>query len=191
MELASDRLARGGRFFSSAPGDAYLPLEFADAAYRYGHSQVRHTCQLQPGAAAFRLFPALVGFGRSRPGTGWTSVSCSTYQVTPRRSGQKMDGALPASLIVLPHQITADVDVDAYRSLAVGDLLRGAPTGLPSGETITAALGVAPLTTEEVGPGWASRTSCGSTYSRKPKPTAPRISSARSAAASSPKSSSA
>src|SRR5260370_33710629 len=77
---------------------------------------------------------------RSRPGTGWTSVSCSTYPVTPRHSGQKMDGALLASLIVLPHQITADVDVDAYRSLPVGDLLRGAPTGLPSGDTFTAAL---------------------------------------------------
>jgi hypothetical protein len=67
-ELASDRLAHGGRFFSPASGEAYLPLEFADAAYRYGHSQVRHTCQLQPGAAAFRLFPDLVGFGPITPG---------------------------------------------------------------------------------------------------------------------------
>jgi hypothetical protein len=50
------------------------------------------------------------------------------------------------------------VPVGAYRSLAVRDLLRGDATGLPSGEGVAAELGVAPLSTEEVGPGWQDGT---------------------------------
>jgi Animal haem peroxidase len=66
-DLASDILTHRGRFFSPAPGEAYLPLEFADAAYRYGHGQIRHTYQVQPGADALPLFPDLVGFGPIAP----------------------------------------------------------------------------------------------------------------------------
>jgi hypothetical protein len=69
-----------------------------------------------------------------------------------------MDGGLPASLINLPHQVTGDVDVEAYRSLAVRDLLRGSATCLPSGEIVAELLGVAPLSKDEVGHGWAPGT---------------------------------
>ena len=80
-------LAHGGRFFCPAPGEAYLPLEFADAAYRYGHGQIRHMYRLQPGAAAFPLFPDLVGFGPIAPEHRLASVSSSTCPVTPPPSG--------------------------------------------------------------------------------------------------------
>jgi hypothetical protein len=66
-ELADEVLARGGRFFNPAPGDAYLPLEFADAAYRYGHGQIRHAYQLQPGGPEYPLFPDLASFGPIPP----------------------------------------------------------------------------------------------------------------------------
>jgi hypothetical protein len=158
-EMAGDLLAHGGRFFSPAPGGAYLPLEFADAAYRYGHGQIRHTYQLQPGATALPLFPDLVGFGPITPEHRLDLGQLFDLPGhAPAQRAKKMDGALPASLIGLPHQVTGDVDVDAYRSLAVRDLLRGAATDLPSGETIAAALEVTPLTSDEVGPGWASGT---------------------------------
>jgi hypothetical protein len=136
-----------------------VPLEFADAAYRYGHGQIRHTYQLQPGAAALPLFPDLVGFGPITPEHRLDLGQLFDLPGhVPAQRAKKMDGALPTSLIGLPHQVTGDVDVDAYRSLAVRDLMRGAATDLPSGETIAAALGVAPLATDEVGPGWASGT---------------------------------
>jgi hypothetical protein len=39
--LADQVLKEGPRYYR--PGhDAFIPLEFADAAYRYGHSQIRH-----------------------------------------------------------------------------------------------------------------------------------------------------
>jgi hypothetical protein len=50
------------------------------------------------------------------------------------------------------------VDVGAYRSLAVRDLLRGTATSLPSGESVAGAMGITPLTADQVGPGWAAGT---------------------------------
>ena len=158
-QLASDVLAHGGRFFSPAPGEGYLPLEFADAAYRYGHSQIRHTYQLQPGGPALPLFPALVSFG---PITPEHRVDLGQLfdlpDHAPAQRAKRIDGTLPASLIRLPRQVTGDVEVDAYRSLAVRDLLRGTATSLPSGESVADAMGITPLTADQVGPGWAAGT---------------------------------
>ena len=64
-----------------------------------------------------------------------------------------MDGRLAASLIGLPLAITGDVEVEAYHSLAARDLQRGAAIGLPSGEAVARAIGVAPLTRDEAGLG--------------------------------------
>jgi hypothetical protein len=158
-QLVSDVLARGGRFFSPAFGRAYLPLEFADAAFRYGHSQIRHTYQLQPGGPTLPLFPDLVGFaaiaGEHRVDLG------QLFDLpghAPAQRAKQMDATLPASLIRLPQQVTGDVEVDAYRSLAVRDLLRGTATSLPSGETVARAMEVAPLTPDQVGPCWTAGT---------------------------------
>ena len=41
---------------------AFIPLEFADAAYRYGHSQIRHRYRLNPHTDPVPLFPDLLGF---------------------------------------------------------------------------------------------------------------------------------
>jgi hypothetical protein len=158
-QLVSEVLARGGRFFSPALGRAYLPLEFADAAYRYGHSQIRHTYQLQPGGPPLPLFPDLVGFAAVTP-----EHRVDLGQLfdlpdhAPAERAKQMDSTLPASLIRLPQQVTGDVEVDAYRSLAVRDLLRGAATGLPSGESVADAMGVTPLSADQVGLYWAAGT---------------------------------
>jgi hypothetical protein len=61
--LVQEVLAEGGRWFAPAPLQAYIPLEFADAAFRYGHSQIRHTYRLVEGGPAVPLFPDLVAFG--------------------------------------------------------------------------------------------------------------------------------
>jgi hypothetical protein len=156
---ASDVLARGGRFFRPALGEAYLPLEFADAAYRYGHGQIRDTYQLRPGGPELPLFPALVGFA---PITPERRVDLGQLfdlpDHAPAQRAKRIDGTLPASLIRLPRQITGDVEVDAYHSLAVRDLLRGTATSLPSGESVAGAMGISPLTADQVGPGWAAGT---------------------------------
>jgi hypothetical protein len=158
-QMVSDVLARGGRFFSPALGRAYLPLEFADAAYRYGHSQIRHTYQLQPGGPTLPLFPALVGFGAIAPDHRVDLGQLFDLpDHAPAQRAKQMDATLPASLIHLPQQVTGDVEVGAYRSLAVRDLLRGTATSLPSGESVADAMEVTPLDADQVGPYWAAGT---------------------------------
>jgi hypothetical protein len=60
--LMDELLAEGPRYYKPG-GPTYIPFEFADAAYRYGHSQIRRTYRLQAGGPKLPLFPDLIGFG--------------------------------------------------------------------------------------------------------------------------------
>lgn len=157
--LVEQVLAEGGRWFAPAPHEAYIPLEFADAAYRYGHGQIRHTYRLADGMPAVPLFPDLVGFG---PVAADRRLDLSQVFDVPGRPpaqrAKRLDGRLAASLIGLPEQVTGAVDTAAYRSLAVRDLLRGDTTGLPSGEAVADLVGVPALTADEVEPAWPGGT---------------------------------
>lgn len=154
-QVVADVLLAGGRHFAPPPGEAYLPLEFADAAYRYGHTQIRHAYQLRAGGTPLTLFPDLLGFG---PVTADHHLDIAQIFDLPGRGpaqrAKKMDGTLPDSLIRLPVEVTGELTDEAYQSLAVRDLIRGQATGLPSGEAVAAALGAPALTRAQVGPGW-------------------------------------
>lgn len=152
-ELVDEVLVKGGRWFAPEPMQAYIPLEFADAAYRYGHGQIRHTYRLVEGGPELPLFPDLVGFGPPSRRLDLAQV----FDVPghpPAQRAKRLDGRLAASLIGLPEQVTGAVDTAAYRSLAVRDLLRGDTTGLPSGEEVAELLGVPALTVDN----WADGT---------------------------------
>ncbi|GAB3328722.1 peroxidase family protein [Micromonospora halotolerans] len=153
--LVEQVLAEGGRSFAPPPGQAYIPLEFADAAFRYGHGQIRHTYRLVDGGPAVPLFPDLVGFGPLPAGRRLDLAQI--FDVPghpPAQRAKRLDGRLAASLIGLPERVTGVVDTAAYRSLAVRDLLRGGTTGLPSGEAVARLVGAAPLTLDELGQAW-------------------------------------
>jgi Animal haem peroxidase len=151
-DLVDDVLADGGRWFAPATLQAYIPLEFADAAFRYGHGQIRHTYRLVEGGPAVPLFPDLVGFGPV-PADRRLDLT-QVFDVPghpPAQRAKRLDGRLAASLIGLPERVTGAVDTAAYRSLAVRDLLRGESTRLPGGEAVARLLGAAPLTAGELG----------------------------------------
>jgi hypothetical protein len=153
--LVEQVLAEGCRWFTPQPGQAYIPLEFADAAFRYGHGQIRHTYRLVDGSPRVPLFPDLVGFG-PLPADRRLDLT-QVFDVPghpPAQRAKRLDGRLPASLIGLPEQVTGAVDTAAYRSLAVRDLLRGETTGLPSGEAVARLLGTEPLTADELDQTW-------------------------------------
>jgi hypothetical protein len=153
--LVEQVLAEGGRWFRPRPGEAYIPLEFADAAFRYGHGQIRHTYRLVDGGPELPLFPDLVGFG-PLPADRRLDLA-QVFDVPgrpPAQRAKRLDGRLAASLIGLPEQVTGAVDTAAYRSLAVRDLLRGETTRLPSGEAVARLVGAAPLTDDELGKAW-------------------------------------
>jgi hypothetical protein len=157
--LVRQVLTEGGRWFAPAPGQAYIPLEFADAAFRYGHGQIRHAYRLVDGGPAVPLFPDLVGFG-PLPADRRLDLA-QVFDLpgrAPAQRAKRLDGRLAASLIGLPEQVTGAVDVDAHRSLAVRDLLRGETTELPSGEAVARLLGVEPLSADELGRAWPDGT---------------------------------
>jgi hypothetical protein len=145
------------------PGDvAFIPLEFADAAFRYGHSQIRQRYQVNEDTPAVPMFPDLIGFRRV-PGArrvDWALL----FDVRNRPAAQrakKIDGRLAGSLIALPVALTGASEVQEFHSLAVRDLERGEGVGLPSGEAVARALDERPLTAAEIGvgmTGWQGET---------------------------------
>jgi hypothetical protein len=159
--LADEVLRDGPRWFSPGHG-GFIPLEFADAAYRYGHSQIRHRYQLNLHSDPVPLFPDLLGF-RAVPRkhtVDWMLFFDAPSATSAQRS-KKIDGKLVQTLIELPVAITGDCEIEDYHSLAVRDLQRGQGVGLPSGEAVARHIGIAPLTVEQVGiasTGWHGET---------------------------------
>jgi len=158
--LVADIVTNGPRWFK--PRDVFVPLEFADAAYRYGHCQIRRLYQLNRHTPPVPLFPDLLGF-RPVPGEheiDWTLLFDGPDNVALQRA-KKIDGRLVRPLIQLPVAITGDTDIDEYHSLAVRDLQRGQGVSLPSGEAVARHMGAAPLTSEQIGlgrVGWKGET---------------------------------
>ncbi len=158
----TDALLRDGPRLMG-PGDpGSIPLEFADAAYRYGHSQIRHRYRPNAAMGPVPLFPDLLGFGPvpAARAVEW-ALLVDLPGHPPAQRAKKIDGRLARSLIELPLAITGAVEVDAYHSLAVRDLQRGQGTGLPSGEAVARRLGELPLSPAEAGlaaGGWTGET---------------------------------
>jgi heme peroxidase len=159
-ELVDELLEDGPRYYHP-PAEPFIPVEFADAAFRYGHSQIRQLYRLQPGGPARPLFPDLVGFGPVGERRVDWSLLFDVPGHPPAQRAKPIDGRLPHTLIELPTVITGEVEDQAYHSLAARDLKRGEGTGLPSGESVARALGVEPLSREQVGLdryGWVGET---------------------------------
>jgi hypothetical protein len=154
-------LEEGPRFFRPR-ATVTIPLEFADAAFRYGHSQMRHTYRVQRGGAELTLFPDMGGF-RPVPAervVDW-SLLVDVPGAPPALRSRPIDGRLPRSLIHLPADITGVLDDPDYESLAMRDLQRGVATGLPSGEAVARHMGEELLRRDQVGLepyGWSGET---------------------------------
>ena len=98
--------------------------------------------------------------GQPFPGTGTAPIPTNwiidwrrffevdgTGKITPN-AARKFDTKLCEPLARLPE--FADVTEPELRSLAVRNLLRGSRRGLPSGQDVAAAMGIAPLTPDEL-----------------------------------------
>lgn len=160
-ELTRELVAEGPRYYSLRD-EPYIPFEFADAAFRYGHSQIRHRYRINESSPELPMFPDLMGFGPVVPERAvdwWLLFDLPGYP--PGQRAKRMDGRLPASLINLPAEITGAVDVEAYHSLAARDLQRGQAIGLPSGEEVARHVGAPVLDPADVGlagHGWRRET---------------------------------
>jgi hypothetical protein len=95
-ELVDDVLTAGGRHYAPSTAEVYVPVEFADAAYRYGHSQIRHEYRLRAGGRARPLFPDLMGFGPV-PADHHLGLGqiFDLPQRPPAQRARKIDGSVP------------------------------------------------------------------------------------------------
>jgi hypothetical protein len=159
--LAAELLDNGPRLYH-VDGEPYIPFEFADAAYRYGHAQIRSHYQVNARLGPVPMFPDLIGFRPVPPErtVDWTlQIDVDGHPAAQR--AKRIDSRLPAALIALPAQISGSEPGTDYASLANRDLQRGQAVSLASGEAIARRLGFPPLTAAQVGladHGWIGET---------------------------------
>ena len=151
-----------------------MPVEFAVAAYRFGHSMIRgayrindkvnpDTGQLVPNVAAiFGAQPTDNSLNGSRPipltpapeglVIDWRHFfAIPTLNNIPTNNARLIDSKLSAPLFNLPSSVVPPPDV--LVSLAQRNLLRGKRLGLPSGQRIAREMGVAALSNQQLGLG--------------------------------------
>lgn len=159
-ETYRDVLEHGRRFYAYN-ARPFIPVEFSDGAYRFGHSQMRSSYRINDSVAG-PIFPDLAG-GKPLAHDhviDWRYL----FALDPARPPQlskRVDGRLAHSLIELPRSVVGATSMPEEASLAYRDLLRARSLDLPSGEAVARAIGAEPLTREEAGMaavGWHGET---------------------------------
>jgi hypothetical protein len=170
----SDVLSRGNRFYRPPAGDAFMPIEFGAAAYRFGHSMVRPSYRANftsgtgdstsPTADPFfgLVFDAaqpdfntpadrddlLGGYPAARRYVGWqTFFDLGDGQV---KNNKKIDTTISSVMFTLPLPAIAPHTQTAPTVLPQRNLLRQLTWSLPSGQAVARAMGAAQLTAADL-----------------------------------------
>jgi hypothetical protein len=169
--VVNDVLRRGNRFYRPRAGEAFMPIEFAAAAYRFGHSMVRPSYRANftsgtgdstsPTANPFFALvfdpnepdfsdpvshdraDLLGGYPAARRYIGWqTFFDLGDGQV---KNNKKIDTTISSILFTLPLPAIAPHTQTSPTVLPQRNLLRQLTWDLPSGQAIAHAIRAARL----------------------------------------------
>lgn len=130
-------LACGRQFYCAA--EPYIPIEFAVAAYRFGHSMVPMKIQIQKGKPVHDFFGDVLGKGFSPLANQDAIVDWHELLETgvPRtvQMAEKLDTLMSEGLLDLPFISSGET------SLATRNLLRGNSFLIPGGDKVAVAMG--------------------------------------------------
>ncbi len=141
---------REGRRKIDWQGEGFsIPIEFTQAAFRFGHSMVRPEYDLNRFAQKVSLQKIFAGPERRRALDPNQAIEWKTFFDPNRKPAMSIDTALVLPLFQLPSELAHHV-IDPFAQplppeLPVRTLQRGAASQLATGEEVTQALGCAGL----------------------------------------------
>jgi hypothetical protein len=146
-------------------GRPFIPVEFAVAAYRFGHSITRPRYTVQDyltstdatvevkGVPLFEATASDNNLNGSRPVPArlklqWSKFFNQAGKSPTARPVRQFDASLAGPLFQLPSSVQPDTTTTSL--LAQRNLLRGRKMGLPSGQQVARLMGVTPLTNAQL-----------------------------------------
>jgi heme peroxidase len=178
--VRQDVLTNGRRFFQFEDAHSFMPVEFSTAAYRLGHSMVREQYNYNrvfnavvPTAlvpATLDLLFDFTGAGELQPTStpdphAVLSGIPSNWIIDWRRFFEVTPDSVPGKLLNVTRGIDTSITHFLFNlrvpgvvaalpsSLPERNLLRGSRLGLPTGQDVARAMGIATLTADEVATG--------------------------------------
>lgn len=136
-----DRIkGRGREFYCPEDGVPFIPIEFAVAAYRFGHSMMPEDIQVQEHGTEYNLFGRVFGKGFAKlddvdAAVDWHLLTQSGTNDEDVQCAEVLDTKLAPVLLDLPFIREGE------SSLASRNLLRGQSFLLPSGEEVARRMG--------------------------------------------------
>jgi Animal haem peroxidase len=153
-DIVGDVLRHGPRFFRPArEHEPFIPVEFAVAAYRFGHATIRSRYAIN-NTHTLNLFPTNPGAPttprtdlRGGPVDPAFAVDFSKFfdrnPASPAQRAKRIEPQINTLLLDLPNSVLPAFVAVPQRSLATRNLLRSESLMLPSGQDTARVLGAA------------------------------------------------